>query len=152
MAKHTFQDVEGLFDMPKKIVRLVQELASQDPALARTVVAKLSAVVGIEPEAGRPSSARQQERGSSVYDAVADYFVRSGNKPVLKTTLVKGSGVNEGSLHTLLYGGPKSSCFQIVKNPEGGRARIISLTHDAYEEAKGKQGVSHDLWMKKASS
>lgn len=133
-----FDDLAKTLELQAEIVRDFRTLSALNAGIASALARQLASIAGdSQPDLGlvEPKPKARKRTESPAYDKIAAFFLENGNPRLTKADIASGTGLSDGTLHSVLYTSRKDN-FENAPNPAGGRERVFSLTKEAYEEAK----------------
>lgn len=137
-TKLNLENMQKAAELHVQITRGVASLLELDPVMATALLAALANVVGV---GGAGRGPKKGGARSDSVDFIAAELAKGGNKGLTKSALAVATGIKPWRIHSAVYG-DQASKFLKVKNPAGGREKLIKLSQDAFEEAKSTGGTN----------
>lgn len=133
------EDLRAQYELPLVIIQRFQTLMERDTREARKLVKQLAEIAGVPTESAQAKGGATT-RSDDAFQQVLEWFARNQNRPATKAEIVSGSGVNEHTVHTLLYKAQKDS-FEGMPHPDGGKRRVYRLKAQNLPADADRSGV-----------
>jgi hypothetical protein len=131
LSPSTFQKTA---EIQAKIAADFAAFHSMAPNMAEAFLEGMATAYAVSQTTSNGKPGPRSSKGSAALEAIAALLARTQNHGLTKTELASATSLTESQVHSAVYLRPGADLFEKVKNPKGGREKIVRLTKPEFEK------------------